>query len=253
MGLLANFIRLNRKASAIFDSNLLPPSYSVDGMRDFEDNFVSKFIESGMHVYDVGGGKNPFFSVDAKNKLNLHVTGLDIDQNELLRSPPGAYDSTIAADISNYRGSGDADIVICKALLEHVRDNASSFAALASMIKPGGKILIFVPSNYALFAQLNKLMPEELKKLLLFKLFPETRQGQGFPSFYDKCTPNQFKVLAKKFGLHVVDSRHYYVSSYFSFFFPLYVAWRLWVVAFRLLRGTQAAETFSMALSMQPS
>jgi hypothetical protein len=48
--------------------------------------------------------------------------------------------------------------------------------------------------------------------------------------------------------LKVLEVKPYFMSSYFSFLFPLYVAWRLWMLFFRYVRGEQAAETFSMAL-----
>jgi hypothetical protein len=38
------------------------------------------------------------------------------------------------------------------------------------------------------------------------------------------------------------------MSSYFSFFFPLYLVWRFWITIFVFLRKEQAAETFSMVL-----
>jgi SAM-dependent methyltransferase len=247
MGILRAFVNFNRELSAAFDRKFLPRIYLVDGNRDFVDDFVPQFLQAGMRIYDVGGGKRPFLSVARKQELNIHVTGLDIDASELSRAPAGAYDRTIAADIAVYRGDGDADLVICQALLEHVRDNAASFKALTSMLKAGGHLLIFVPSRNAVFARLNMILPEKWKRGLLFLIYPETRYAQGFPSFYDRCTPKDFAELGKRNGLALQTVRHYFVSSYFSFFFPLYLVWRLWIVLFRMLRGTQAAETFSMA------
>ena len=57
-----------------------------------------------------------------------------------------------------------------------------------------------------------------------------------------------FKRMAKDNDLSVVEARYYFVSSYFSFFFPIYFLWRLWILLFRAIRGDQAAETFSMVL-----
>jgi hypothetical protein len=38
------------------------------------------------------------------------------------------------------------------------------------------------------------------------------------------------------------------MSAYFSFFFPMHVLWRIWLLLFRFFAGTQAAESFSLAL-----
>jgi hypothetical protein len=48
--------------------------------------------------------------------------------------------------------------------------------------------------------------------------------------------------------MSVVRKRLYYTSSYFSFFFPLYFVWRIWIIVFRAVAATQSAETFSMTL-----
>ena len=107
---------------------------------------------------------------------------------------------------------------------------------------------MFVPSRNALFARLNLLLPERAKRALLFGLFPEKREAQGFPSYYDQCTPRRIQELGVAHGLELVKAEYYFKSSYFSFFLPFYVLWRGWVVASRALFGCNAAETFSYAM-----
>ena len=80
-------------------------------------------------------GNHPLLSMDEKVLWGLRVFGLDINDGELSKAPTGAYDATIRADITRYRGREDADVVICQALLEHVTDTNSAFAGLASILK----------------------------------------------------------------------------------------------------------------------
>ena len=137
--------------------------------------------------------------------------------------------------------------MIFQALLEHVNDVESAFQAISSILKPGGLALIFVPSRNAVFARLNIILPQNLKKAILHSIYPNTRRNQGFPSYYDRCTPSAFKTLAKSNDLFLVDARYYYISSYFSCFFPLYLIWWIWIVLFYFLYKEQAAEAFTMA------
>ena len=246
-----SLVRSQQWLSAKFDL-LLPSDMRVDGNSHFITDFAPPYLQAGSTVIDIGGGKNPYIGPDKKSCLQLHVVGLDVDATELAQAPPGAYDATICADIQRYRGNGDADVVICQSLLEHVENVSMAFAAIASMLKPGGKALIFVPSRNALFARLNLLLPENLKRRLLFTIFPSTRRSQGFKSYYDQCTPAAFKSLAQKNGLIVAEARLYFISSYFSFFFPAYLLWRIWILLFRAISGEQSAETFSMVLIRQP-
>ncbi len=252
MNAIRNFIELNRSLCRKFDSWIIPKKFRVDGNRDFIDSFAKKFLKRGLEVYDVGGGKNPYINKETKDHLSLRVVGLDIDAAELSQAEDGLYDETVCADITCFLGRRSADLIICQALLEHVRDVDGAFSSIVSILKPGGKAIIFVPSRNAVFARLNLILPEKIKRWILFNIFPQARSSQGFPSYYDRCTPSDFRALAGRYGLRSVDSRCYYQSAYFSFFFPMHLTWRLWVLLFWMVRGEQAAETFSMAF-VKPS
>ncbi len=244
------FVDYQAKLSLRFDG-LLPEGFRLDGNREFLDTLVPAFVQPRTVVYDVGGGKNPVVAPQRKAELGLRVIGLDIDGEELASAPAGAYDQTVCADISAYRGSGDGDLVICQALLEHVRDTGATLRAISSLLKPGGRALIFVPSRNAVYARLNLLLPEALKRKILFAVFPNMRRDHGFPAFYDRCTPAEFVGMAAQHSLVTEDCRLYFQSDYFRFCFPLHAAWRLWVLLFRLFAGRQAAETFTLILRKQ--
>jgi SAM-dependent methyltransferase len=245
--LFYRFTRSQQSWSQWFD-RLLPAEYRVDGNQDFVDRWIRGRLGHEAVIYDISGGKNPIIGPDEKRRLGLRVVGLDIDAHELSAAPAGRYDETICADITRYRGQAEADLVICQALLEHVPDSQAAMQAIASILKPGGTALIFLPSRNAVFARLNLLLPEWLKRKILYTVFPATRTDQGFPAFYDRCTPRDLRRIADCSGLTVEACQTYFRSGYFSFFFPLHFVWRLWILAFRFLAGEQAAETFSLAL-----
>ena len=245
--MLRELINSQTWLSRKFDK-LLPNKYTLDGNYDYVRTFVPQYLKKNLKIYDIGGGKRPFLSVEKKHEINATVVGIDIDGNELKKAPKGAYDEVVVSDISKCNDSNKADLLICQAVLEHVKDVESAFKAISGILKPGGTALIFVPSRNAIFARLNIILPETLKKKLLFTIFPIASERQGFPSYYNKCTPNDFKKLASLNNLAVTEERYYFISSYFSFFFPAYLIWRLWILLFHFFCGNQAAETFSFAL-----
>ena len=252
-GMLSTFIDWQIGLSRRFD-RLLPEKYRIDGHDDFRDNVLPRHIGSDLLIYDVGGGSRPYVGIDLKEDLNLKVVGLDVDMRELGSAPPGSYDRTICADLTTYRGCNDADLVICQATLEHVRDTERAFAALATIPKPGGRVAIFVPSRNAVFARLNLLLPEGVKRFFLFKIFPRKDRGhEGFKAYYDKCTPRLFARMANRSGFEIELQKSYFISSYFAFFLPAYVLWRLWILSFHTLAGDQAAESFVMVLRLLPA
>lgn len=228
---------------------LFPELFNIDGNMDFIHRIVPTFLKTHQRVYDVGGGKQPTISPHIKEENALTVIGLDISQEELHLAPLGYYDKTIVADITNYYGKRDGDIVICNAVLEHVANVDLALQNIATLLKPGGIALIFVPSRRALYARLNMLLPEGLKKWLLYTLFPQSRYYQGFKSFYHRCTPNEFCQSALRSGFTVTGQRAYFISGYFSWCFPLYCIWRLWIIFFYAFAKEQAAESFSTILT----
>lgn len=246
MGFGRRFIRTQQAISVRFD-NVLPLGYRVDGNRDFRENFAPRYLEPGSVVLDVGGGKRPFVDGETKRALGLRVIGVDIDADELRRAPAGVYDDEICCDVARLDLREAADLAICQAVLEHVHDTNAAIANMARALKPGGRMVLFVPSRNAVFARLNLLLPERAKKWILYRLFPTTQEGHGFVAYYDRCTPREIASIARSNGLMLLDKRMYFLSRYFAFFFPLYAVWRLWLIAFRAVSGDQAAETFSFA------
>ena len=246
MGVGRRFIRSQQVLSLAFDS-LLPSSYRVDGNRDFREDFAPRYLRPGTVVLDVGGGKHPFVDPETKRFLDLQVIGVDIDAEELRLAPSGAYDSVICCDVEQLDLPDSVDIAVCQAVLEHVRDTRGAIASIARALRPGGRFILFAPSRNAIFARLNLVFPERFKRWVLFWMFPQTRQGQGFAAFYDRCTPRDVVSAARSQGLVLLEKRTYYLSRYFAFLFPLYVLWRAWTVVFRALVGDQAAESFSLA------
>ncbi|VVB72446.1 Methyltransferase domain protein [uncultured archaeon] len=227
---------------------LLPAKFRIDGYRDFSRSIIPKYLQEKSIIYDIGGGKNPYITAEMKATRNCSITGIDIDKNELNLAPEGIYNRAVASDITKYEGNGDGDLVICLALLEHVENVESAMKGIASCLKINGKACLFVPSKNALFARINTMLPEGFKKQILYSIFPGTRKLHGFPAYYDRCTPHEIKQIARSMGFVVLEEKYYYKSTYFSFFFPLYLLWRLHLYLFNLIAGDEAAETFGLVL-----
>lgn len=248
MSLLRKFIHWQIRLSKGFDRIFLPESMRISGQGHFIHDIVPPHIKPKTRIYDIGGGSNPYFTKDQRYELQVENIGLDIDAKELNAAPDGTYTQTIVADLTRYMGDADADLAICQATMEHVKNTDRAFAAMASILKPGGTLLLFVPCRNAIFARLNLILPEGLKKKILFSIFPGKTEHSGFKAYYNRCTPQDFSAMAKSHGLNVIETHAYFASSYFAFFTPLYILWRIWVLIFRQITGDQAAESFSMVL-----
>ena len=244
--LLRSVLRANVAASQWLNRQM-PPEIVRDGNRDFLDHFLPRFLVRDSKIYDVGGGKQPYLSPQRKQELNATVFGLDISAKELEAAQDGAYDKRIVADVCHYTGASDADLVICQSLFEHVADTQSAIRGMASCLTHGGMLVAFIPCRNAPFARLNLVLPETLKRRLLFALYPEARHAQGFVAYYDRCVPNAVRTMLENEGFEIIELKPYWQSAYFSFLFPLHALWRFWTLLIFKLRATEYCETFSLA------
>lgn len=242
MNLSSALSELSRK----FDQ-LLPEGMSVEGSRHYRRELLPSYLRPGLKVVDVGSGRYPQVTADKKAKLNLTVVGLDLSGEELAAAPAGSYDEAIAADATTFVGDGTADLVISHCCFEHLPDTEGGFHAVASMLKPGGRAVIYNPSRAALFAKINLLLPEGLKRRFL-GLLPDKGGVGGWPAVYDRATPKQFEILANRAGLEVEKVHRYWISGYFLPVPPLHVLWRGWQSIHRLFAGDEAAESFTTIL-----
>lgn len=219
------------------------------GYREFLLEILPGSLQPGITILDIGGGKKPAIDAASKKRLALRIFGLDIDANELDKAPEHVYDRKIAADICTANLDVEADLVIALAVLEHVVDSRAAVRSIAKMLKPGGRALIFVPGRNSIYARLNLMLPQTLKRFLLRTIFPGSLKQQGFYSYYDKCTPKALKNAASECNLLIEEEQIYYQCDYFSFFLPLQALYRgLTLLLIRVL-GTEAAETFTLVLS----
>lgn len=241
------FLYSQYRLCKIFDK-LLPAKMTSWGYRDFILQVLPGQITPGMALLDVGGGKSPAISIAQKKELQLKIIGLDISEQELKMAPVGSYDQIIAQDICKLKDQPKVDLIVCLAVLEHVKDPEPAIRGMASLLNSGGKALIFVPSRNSIYAQLNLLLPQAIKKVFLELIYAKNKDRQGFKSYYHKCTPAEFKEIAENAGLNVVDELYYFQSGYFSFFLPFHMAYRLISLLQIYFIGNEAAETFTFIL-----
>jgi 2-polyprenyl-6-hydroxyphenyl methylase/3-demethylubiquinone-9 3-methyltransferase len=240
-----NFRALNRRLSMLTD-RLLPGRLRLNGASSFETAVVPDLLGHATVILDVGGGKRPFLSPERKRSLGARVIGIDIEADELEHAPPGSYDQVIVCDITQGLPPLEADLVICRSVLEHVADAGAAIKALAAATRPGGQVAIFVPCRNALFARVNLLLPEPVKHALLRLLRPADAGHIGFPARYDRATPPAYRSMILEAGLELTALARYYQSNYLVAFWPAYLSWRLLYLPLHLWLGDRVCESFSV-------
>ena len=174
-------------------------------------------------VADIGGGKKPYLKM---RPADITYIGIDIDAEELAMAPAGIYTKTVVTDITQPPLDLKFDVIICRYILEHVVDTEAAISGLFAMMKPGAICYISAPSRYAIFGKINAILPETVKKQLLYKLYP-SKQSDGFKAYYDKMSPREVSAMIMAQGGVIQQLHRVKFSGYFTFFFPLHLIWRL--------------------------
>lgn len=215
-------------------------------LADFSDRLVPRLLQPGLRVLDAGGGKRPRIPAALKDRLRLHVTGLDLSADELAQAPAGSYDDVIVGDAATANLRPDYDLVVSQTLLEHVRNVDAAIGNFTTALRPGGAMAHVLPNARAPFAVLNRLLGNRRGRRLLYGIYPAAKFVAGFESFYDRCTPGALGACCRRHGLIDVEVTPYYASEYGRFFLPLYLAELARQQTFAALRLSPLCELFAV-------
>jgi len=175
-------------------------------------------------VIDVGGGRTWHFGDDYWRNPKFKLIGVDVDPAELALNPK--LDQAVTADICSTLGvpDGSVDLVLCRAVVEHLHDTSGFLENVHKALRPGGAAAFVFANKWAPPMILNRILPTWVSGRLLLALVPGTAGYGGFRAYYDKCSFTAFKRELERLGFTIeYEYASYYSSSYFQFFFPLHV------------------------------
>jgi SAM-dependent methyltransferase len=227
MRLAAHFFAVNRQLCWAVEKKL-PAAFTrhIQTLYKYE---VAELLngQSDQVVLDVGGGKEcPFLPYVQDRGAHL-IVAVDYSEEELRLNPllGRKVVADAAADGFPFR-DGSADLVVSRAVVEHIRDNAAFFRNCASVLRPGGTMIHAFSGRFAPFALMNQVFPNRLTRRLIGYLHPYWREegNYGFPAFYNRCYFSAIQDLLRCNGFENVKfTLLYHQSVYFTFFFPLFV------------------------------
>jgi SAM-dependent methyltransferase len=210
---------------------LLPDRYHGNAFQPFDD-FIDRALRPGARILDIGAGRRPMLDPD-RRPPGCHYVGLDVSAPELALAPPGSYDETWARDVTTHVPDLDGrfDLIVSWQVLEHVKPMESAIANIHRYLAPGGRFVALLSSSYAVFAILNRLIPDRLGKLLIERLM-HREPGTVFTAYYDRCWYSALHdMLATWQATEIVPI---YVGGVYFGFSPLiqklYLAYENWAV-----------------------
>jgi SAM-dependent methyltransferase len=175
-------------------------------------------------IVEIGGGRDPLFTVEGVKRLGVEMTVNDISAGELAVLPKG-YETAcfdVAGDISSRTDlRGRYDLAFSRMVFEHVADGHRAWSNLYELLAPGGVALAFIPTLYAVPFVLNRLLPDKLAATIVKMLFANRTDDEDpvFPARYSWCfTDDRLQRMLSGIGYHEVAVLPFYGHDYYESF-----------------------------------
>jgi 2-polyprenyl-6-hydroxyphenyl methylase/3-demethylubiquinone-9 3-methyltransferase len=155
---------------------------------------------SDARVLDVGCGGG--ILAEAMARGGARVLGIDLSQAVLDVAELHALESNVAVDYRAVAAEdlaleqpGAFDLVTCMEMLEHVPDPAASIAALATLVKPGGNVVVSTLNRKAMAFAVAIVGAEYIARIL----------PRGTHEYLKFIRPSELARWGREAGLELID------------------------------------------------
>jgi SAM-dependent methyltransferase len=160
---------------------------------------VARHVKDGCAWLDVGGGRDLFpdnaaFAHELAQRCRLLVA---VDPSDTLDENRLAH-QRVKAKIEDFASDERFDLATLRMVAEHIEDPEASVAALASVVKPGGKVVIYTINRWSPVPLVSWLTPfwvhHPVKQLLW-----DTEEKDTFPVVYRMNTRRRLASLFRHY------------------------------------------------------
>lgn len=200
-------------------------------------------LPDGSTVLDLGGGRRCVYAHALPEGRNIRIVAVDLSAEELAMNE--TVDETRVADVSEELPFPDAsvDLILSRALLEHVDGVPAAIENMQRVLKPGGVALHLIPGRWSLFGMAARFLPFGPLLKLVHAVMPWTRGQVEFEVHYDHCDPPSLERLFREGGWRRVDTRICWAQpGYFEAVYPLFLAHAVYERVVRKLRLRRLAS-----------
>jgi SAM-dependent methyltransferase len=204
-----------------------------------EADAVIRALPDGATVLDLGGGRRCVYAGSVQPRGRIKLIAVDISAAELALN--NDVSETRVADVAAGLPMPDAsaDVILSRALLEHVTDVPAAIRHMGRVLKPGGVALHLVPCRFSLFGTAARVLPFGPLVKLVHLVMPWTRGQVEFSVHYDHCYPQALEGEFRAAGFSTVESWITWAQpGYFEAIYPLFILHALyeWLVRHLTLR-----------------
>jgi SAM-dependent methyltransferase len=111
--------------------------------------------------------------------------------------------------------SGSVDIVISRAVMEHLRDPLAVYREFYRVLRPGGTLIFLTPNLWDYASLIAKVVPNRLHPAIVAKT-EGRREDDTFPTYYRSNSSRAIREWAARSRLSLVSLQ--YLGQYPSYF-----------------------------------
>jgi SAM-dependent methyltransferase len=196
-----------------------------------------KALPDGATVLDLGGGRRCVYAGSVEPPGRVKLVAVDISAEELAMNDNVSEKRVADVALGLPMPDGSVDLILSRALLEHVHGVPAAIQHMARVLKPDGVALHLVPCRYSLFGLAARLLPFGPLVRLVHVVMPWTRGNVEFPVVYDHCYPQALEKEFRAAGFSRVESWITWAQpGYFEAVYPAFLLQALYEWAVRHLR-----------------
>lgn len=213
------------RSIAAYFRGVSPDWHSQWAWDHYEPTILGLSRQLGLRrVCEIGGGRDPLFTMEQAAAAGLEFTVNDIDAGELALTPPGLRTACfdIAGDLSEPGARrGSYDMMVSRMVFEHIAGVERAWRNIHMLLAPGGVALAFFPTLWAPVFAMNHLLPEAASRRIVHALFPARREGGDdpkFPALYDWCRgdPELLVPMLNRAGFSDIHIQRFWGHGYFE-------------------------------------
>lgn len=172
---------------------------------------IDELVVPDSTVLDIGCGRR---APTLRRLLGrgARLIGVDVVEAE---APPAGIE-LYRDDLCHMRAIGDCtvDLVICRSVMEHVRDAEGAFAEVARVLRPDGRFLFLTANLFDYAALIAAVVPNRLHPWIV-RVTEGRKEVDTFPTAYRCNTRRRIGRLAAAHGF--VIERFEYLGQYPSY------------------------------------
>ncbi|MGQ0652118.1 MAG: class I SAM-dependent methyltransferase [Betaproteobacteria bacterium] len=188
---------------------------------DHYEAVVAASVKEGCTWADVGCGRdifphNPDLAVQLAKRCSF-VLGIDPDRN-ILDNP--FLTESFMGMVEDYPGGRQFDLVTLRMVAEHIQDPEKSVSRIARLVRPGGRLVIYTPYEWAVMSVCAAISPFALHHPIKRLLWGGEKRDT-FPTAYKLNTRKTLAHYCGRNDLKEVLFAHLDDCRTFGRFYPL--------------------------------